>query len=107
MIKDRGNIKWSSLMLSEHREKLKELFYREDERERPELDEQKREELDSILKKAVCQQLLVRVVYYQNRQYKELMGIIKGYDQSKKSLIITFGKNENHLKISDIIDLTI
>ncbi|MFI5359076.1 MAG: YolD-like family protein [Halanaerobiales bacterium] len=92
MIKDRGNIKWTSLMLTEHREKLKELYERDKDIEKPVLDEQHLERLDFLLGEAVRLQANIEVLYYENRRLHQYEGKIslKGnglYLDSKKLLI--------------------
>lgn len=76
MIKDRGNIKWTSLMLTEHREKLEELYEHEKDIKKPLLDEQQLERLDRLIKEADRRQHSVKLVYYQNRQVQEIEGRI-------------------------------
>ena len=61
MIKDRGNIKWTSLMLTEHREKLRELYERDKDIEKPVLDEQQLEKLDSLIREVVQFQAEVKI----------------------------------------------
>lgn len=53
MIKDRGNIKWTSLMLTEHRKKLKEIWDHDQDVKRPILDEQQLEVLENKIKEAI------------------------------------------------------
>jgi|SRR5690554_393989 len=76
MIKDRGNIKWTSLMLTEHREKLEELYEHEKDIKKPLLDEQQLERLEHLTKEADREQLSVKLVYYQNHQVQEIEGRI-------------------------------
>ena len=55
MIKDRGNKKWISLMLVEHRKGLEEILEHEDDVDMPVLDEQKLEEFErSDRKEQTC-----------------------------------------------------
>ena len=74
MIKDRGNIKWTGLMLTEHRRKLEEILEHDSDIKKPVLDEQQLERLDVIIKEAVRDQFNVKMLYYKNRRLLELEG---------------------------------
>lgn len=76
MIKDRGNIKWTSLMLTEHREKLRELYERDKDIEKPVLDEQQLEKLDSLIREVVQFQAEVKIFYYENHRIRQYEGRI-------------------------------
>ncbi|NLM96999.1 MAG: YolD-like family protein [Halanaerobiaceae bacterium] len=76
MLKDRGNIKWTSLMLTEHREKLEELYEHEKYLKKPLLDEQQLERLDYLIKEAGREQHSIKLLYYHNRQIQEVEGRI-------------------------------
>ena len=105
MIKDRGNIKWTSLMLTEHREKLRELFNHDSEQKKPELDEQKKEELDFIIKMTLKHNLPIVIYYFENRKEQKIRGFIKEYVPLKELLVISVDKEDKHLNIHSIIDL--
>ncbi|HLV10320.1 MAG TPA: YolD-like family protein [Halanaerobiales bacterium] len=107
MIKDRGNIKWTSLMLTEHREKLRELFNRDNEQKKPELDEQKKEELDFIIQMAVKQNLPIIIYYFEDRKEQKIRGVIRKYVSLKDLLVISDDKKDKYLNIHSIIDLKI
>ncbi|MFW6015713.1 MAG: YolD-like family protein, partial [bacterium] len=77
MIKDRGNIKWTSLMLTEHRKKLEEIFDRRGDIDKPILDEQHQEELNYKVKEAIEKNNAVKVIYYENKRLHQVEGIIK------------------------------
>lgn len=108
MIKDRGNIKWSSLMLVDHKEKLKELFSGENDLPRPELDEQKLEEMNLLLDKSIHENTPISIVCYQDKRYHSLQGRVKSYDPVKKELVLITSEGVvNHLQLNAIIELTI
>lgn len=100
MIKDRGNIKWTSLMLTEHREKLEELFEHENDIEKPILDEQQLERLDILIREAVRDQFSVKVLYYKSRRLHESKGKIIVKDNF-------LYLNEKKLIKDNIIDIVI
>lgn len=83
-IKDRGNKKWTSLMLVEHKKRLKELKEKEGQLEKPELDEQLKEEINFKLKQALTDDLLVELEYYKNKSFIRDTGKISKVDNIEK-----------------------
>jgi len=100
MIKDRGNIKWTSLMLTEHRKGLEELFKHEDDVEMPVLDEQKIEELERTLQEAIRNNKIVEITYYNNRRHHNIRGKIQ-LSKDKSSIIIS----EKRIPLKRLIDI--
>jgi len=76
-IKDRGDIKWTSLMLTEHREALKKLKQEENNIEKPELDEQQLEEMNYFIQKAIREKTRVRIIYFKENRIQKTESIIK------------------------------
>lgn len=77
MLKDRGTIKWTSLMLPEHVQMLKNMWKEEEKIEQPIIDEQLLDELNGHLKKALSQNKTVRLTIYVNGQKEVIIGNIK------------------------------
>ncbi|MCF8001048.1 MAG: YolD-like family protein [Halanaerobiales bacterium] len=88
-IKDRGNIKWTSLMLVEHRKKLEELKNNENKREKPDLDQQIYEVFNYRIKEAIEKQYKVKIIYYDDSKYREISTYIKKFDSNQKKLYLT------------------
>lgn len=102
-IKDRGNIKWTSLMLVEHRKKLEELKESENNKKRLELDDQLYELFDYKIKLALKENIEVKITYYKNNSYENIQAYIKGFNKQNKTLIL----NNNEISLKDIIDINI
>ena len=77
MMHDRGSIKWSSLMLPEHKRKLRELYQAQFHEKRPILDEQKQEEINGFLLEAQCEEKEIQVVFFRDRGFHRIQGKIK------------------------------
>ena len=107
MIKDRGNIKWSSLMLVEHREELKKLLASIDEIPKPELDEQKLEEMNLTLQQAIRENIAVSIIYYQDKKYNYYQGKIKNYNPITKKFVLARQDTEQKLMSENIIEISI
>ncbi|KYD20160.1 YolD-like family protein [Caldibacillus debilis] len=86
MIRDRGRIKWTSLMLPEHVKMLREWAEEEKWEEEKTADEQAREEWDGILSQAVGSRRKVRVNYFRNRRYEMLTGVVRRSDPLARTI---------------------
>ena len=105
-IKDRGNIKWTSLMLVEHRKKLEDLKDSENDKKRLELDEQIYELFDYKIKSAIKEKIKVKITYYNNKDYKNITTYIKKFNKQRNSLKIAEGRISEIL-LKDIIDINL
>jgi hypothetical protein len=102
-IKDRGNKKWTAMMLIEHRKKLKELKDHEDDREKPILDEQEKAVINYRLQQALENNLSVKIKYYKDKRFKFISGKIDRVDVNRREVIIV---NER-IDVEDLLELKI
>lgn len=98
MLKDRGSIKWTSLMLPEHVQMLKDLWQEDKTSIQPLLDEQMLDELNQHLQTAFSQNKKVRLTVHLNGQKQKLIGIIVRICENEKTI---------YLKTTDGITRTI
>ncbi|PTV94435.1 YolD-like protein [Halanaerobium congolense] len=91
--KDRGNKKWTAMMLIEHRDRLKELKASEKERKKPILDDQEKKVINYRLQQALQNNLSVEIKYYEDKRFKITNGRIDKVDINQKYILI------NNLKI--------
>ena len=106
MIKDRGNKKWVSLMLTEHRKGLKKLKEAEERITKPELAADKKQELNQIFQEVQNKKQAVKVVFFSDGQTHQIVGQIKEYSLQKKEILISCKqKSDKKLKVEDILDL--
>jgi hypothetical protein len=86
MIRDRGRMKWTAMMLPEHVKILRE-WAKEDAWEEPvQLDEQKLEELNETVVNAKENKQKITVQYYAEHYYETVVGTIRSVDAIKKEL---------------------
>ncbi|AXI09308.1 YolD-like family protein [Oceanobacillus sp. 143] len=97
MTKDRGTIKWSSLMLPEHVELLKELWKEDEKVRKPLLDPQQIEIIHNDLMDAYHSERSVTISFYQNVAVSHLSGVITKLDQYRNSIILQTDDNERHI----------
>jgi hypothetical protein len=86
--KDRGNKKWTAMMLIEHRKRLKEFKEHEDAREKPILDDQEKAVINSGLRQALQSNLNVVINYYENKRFKTTVGKINKIDINNRVIWI-------------------
>ncbi len=80
MIRDRGRIKWTAMMLPEHVKKLRD-WVKEDLWESPkELDEQQLEEFNEKVQVAKATNRKVTIQYYGGHHYEAIIGKIRSFD---------------------------
>ncbi|CEG31062.1 YolD-like family protein [Peribacillus simplex] len=86
-IRDRGNIKWTSLMLPEHIKMLRQYFGEEyyDEPE-PVLDEQHLEEMNDLIAAPMEFTFPISFTLYQNNRQSSLEGLVHYVDQMNRHL---------------------
>jgi len=104
-IKDRGNIKWTSLMLVEHKKALKKLRENIDLKEKPELDEQELMRLNMILKKALKVDKTTLIVYYSKGKFKQIEGLIKKFLPLQRQILVKNEEQKIYLNLEDIFKL--
>ena len=99
MIKDRGTIKWTAMMLPEHVHELRELWDKDKKVPERTIDEQKIELLDYTIKQAITTQMEAKITFYEGNTYIEKLGHIKEVDPYT-SLLSLFSPQGQNLKIN-------
>ena len=105
-INDRGTKKWTSIMLPEHVEALKQMFAEEERKEKPLLDEQKKMEIDFLLQIALNNDSTVEIKYYANYDYQSIKGKLLMVDMLNRSLKLESDTLED-IPLHDVIDVSI
>ncbi|MFF5396426.1 YolD-like family protein [Peribacillus butanolivorans] len=106
VIRDRGRIKWVSMMLPEHVKLLREYNEGLDKVEKPVLDEQKYEEFNEIICRAMEDNITLQFTYYQKGEIKKFLGNIHYIDGLKGELrIISHASEKCILKLANIIEI--
>ncbi|MFB4471851.1 YolD-like family protein [Oceanobacillus caeni] len=105
-VNDRGNIKWTALMMPEQIQLLNEYWKTTEYKQRPILDEQELEEIGMKLQMAIHNNLTIEVKYYKDHDHKIIKGKLSKVDNFNKTLIF---QNYDRTKVGllDIINVTI
>jgi YolD-like protein len=106
VIRDRGTIKWTAMMLPEHVKMLREHQEGLDYGRKPELDEQKYEEFNETICVAMEENRKLKFIYYQKGRIAELAGHVHYVDEIRKELRVMDKEDMIHiLKVTDIMDI--
>jgi hypothetical protein len=93
-MKDRGAIKWSAMMLPEHKKLLEKLLEEQQYVEKPILTQDKCEEINRALLLALDTEQVIRIKFYQEHALQLIEGIAARYipEQRKLKIIENTGK---------------
>lgn len=106
MIRDRGKIKWTSMMLPEHVKLLRDWVKEDGYEQKREMDEQQLELMNEILSEAVEFDQFVTITHYRNRNYEIVIGKIHYWDELQQRLHIVDRFGEVHrIPVRDIADI--
>ncbi|SOC39587.1 YolD-like family protein [Ureibacillus acetophenoni] len=92
MIRDRGNIKWTAMMLPEHVKLLREWQEQDKYVKKPELDEWALQELSEQLQLAYNQKREVELKVWEEKQIYKATGIITKLNQTNATLYLEDGR---------------
>lgn len=108
MTQDRGTIKWTSLMLPEHVELLKQMWQEDKKESKPILDPQEIELINQQLLESYEHQLLIQLTFFEDNQTHCVVGkISKLYPKTKKISIKTKNHDRVELSFSSILSISI
>ena len=106
MIRDRGTIKWTAMMLPEHVTLIREMAEELQRKPRPELDSQKLEEMNELLSEAIAEHHPIVLTYYESGEYRHVVGHIHYFDELNKRLhVIDFFEERLRLSLVDVVDV--
>lgn len=108
MIRDRGRIKWTSMMLPEHVKLLRDWVKEDTYDQKREIDEQKLESMNEIISEAMEFGKTVAITHYRHKNYELVMGSIHFWDEINQKLHVVDRFEEVHrISISDIADVRV
>lgn len=106
MIRDRGRIKWTAMMLPEHVKLLRDWAHEDTFEQQKEIDEQKLEEMNSLLASAMEEHKPLIITHYRNRKYELVIGYIHYWDEFTHKLhIIDYFEDIHRISLTDIADV--
>ncbi|KKI93065.1 hypothetical protein WQ54_06045 [Bacillus sp. SA1-12] len=100
MIRDRGNIKWTSMMLPEHVKLLRDWSEADTYQEKTELDEQQLEQFNEIICLAMEEHKELIFTYYKDHFHHICSGHVHYIDPISHTLRIVDEQNGQRFKLS-------
>src|SRR4051812_20989828 len=108
MIRDRGRIKWVSMMLPEHINLLRDWVKEDQYEEQKEMDEHQLEVMNATLSEAIEFDKFVTITHYRNRNYEIVIGKIHYWDEIAQKLhIVDHFEDVHRIPIATIADIRI
>ncbi len=108
MIKDRGNKKWVAMMLPEHVEMIKQIHLDLDKQEKPILDEDKIQELETRISYSMQCHLPVDFKIWIDGFEQHISGYVHSIDHIQKRFKIRdMNDNIKYIDFSEIVDIRI
>lgn len=105
-INDRGSKKWGGFMLTEHTKFLSKLSKELKYTTKPQLDEQKCEEINNILCFAIAAEKTIKLTYFKQHAFHSVTGNIKKFDNILKQIQVYDLKGDFHtIILADIINI--
>ena len=106
MIKDRGTIKWTAMMLPEHVQSLKEIMIDEQKLKKPELDEQAIEEFELIICEAMEFNTTLLIEVFNNGFINTITGTVHYINHMKSQLIIQDNQGYfHHIPFKNLVNI--
>lgn len=88
LIKDRGTIKWTAMMLPEHVEQIREMWDHDTIIPKPTIDEQTLELFNNSIQFAFTEHKLIKITSYEKGYYLNTIGYVKKIDTHTCKLTI-------------------
>jgi len=105
MINDRGNQKWTSMMIPEHVNMLNQMWKELEYKDKPTLDEQQIEENANKLQFAVYHHRLVEVKYFADHDFHFIKGKLERI-VSNESLVFN-DEDKSRVNFDDVIAVAV
>ncbi|PAD35958.1 YolD-like family protein [Terribacillus saccharophilus] len=102
---ERGSIKWTSLMLPEHIQELKQLRQRQYDVNQPILSEDQQEEIQRKVREAYESQAPVTVEYYENKRIHSVSGTIDKVNIGMRRIEISSSTGLDYVNFTSLISL--
>lgn len=107
MLKDRGTIKWTAMMLPEHVEMIKEFAKDYYKQPKPELDEQQIQEYERIISEAIRLNQSVGIEYWKDGFFQTAEGKIDHVDLITKQLRVTNEDVQIYIPVDCLVSINI
>ncbi|AJD92016.1 hypothetical protein JMA_26990 [Jeotgalibacillus malaysiensis] len=102
--KDRGTIKWTSLMLPEHVEKLRDFFeYEYDQEKQPIMDENMMELIFLTIQESMEFGQQVELKVFKGHKKETVTGQVKMIEYQQRYIVIEEKEHESIIKFDEVV----
>ena len=105
MIRDRGNIKWTAMMLSEHVRELRKWMDQDNYTERPELNEWDLQSIQEELELAYKRQCETLIKTWDSGRIIQHHGIVEDIDLRRMCIVLKNPFGTEIIRVADIINV--
>ncbi|MDG5787706.1 YolD-like family protein [Evansella sp. AB-P1] len=108
MNRDRGVIKWTSMMLPEHVQQLKEMAKKHEKKSTPHFDGQQLEEWSRLLAKAYHHEMILSVTTIKDGIEENVEGFVHRIDQLHRTItLLNLAHEKTTLSLHDITEINV
>lgn len=105
MNRDRGRIKWTAMMLTEHITRLREWVGEDNHEEKPDIDEWTLHEFQRQLGIAYLAQCEIRVKTWRNGTFTDITGILNRMDDQMQLIYIADGLKVQKVSLNTVVGI--
>lgn len=102
MLRDRGTIKWTAMMLTEQVELLREWYDDDDKSPKPNLNEWNLEQIQEDLNVAYKRKCQIEITIWQKGYYVSHVGVIEKIDVAAGQLVLVNSNNKIKINVNDV-----
>ncbi|WP_407270587.1 YolD-like family protein [Radiobacillus sp. PE A8.2] len=103
-VNDRGNLKWTPFMMTEHTEMLNEWYESDKDVQKPIISEDKLEDMQRTIQEAIELKKQVQVFFHSSHRIQLVEGIIVGHGMNR--LEIESADGIDYLVPDEIVDIS-
>ncbi|WP_026675015.1 YolD-like family protein [Alkalihalobacterium bogoriense] len=108
MNKDRGNIKWSAMMLPEHVHLLRQLQEEQEHEVKPELDEQSFGEMNILISEALQNNSMLEICYFNECGSQTIFGTIVRINMEERMLtLLDESEQKKRVQLKQIVNVKV
>ncbi|UOE96034.1 YolD-like family protein [Alkalihalobacillus sp. LMS39] len=106
MNKDRGNIKWSAMMLPEHVHLLRQLQEEQEHEVKPLLDEQSFSEMNMLMNEALQNKSMLEICYFNEYNSQTIVGkIVHVNDEQSMLTLLDESEQKKRIQLKQIVNV--
>lgn len=107
MIQDRGNIKWTAMMLPEHVKMLRDWQEQNGKVDKPQLDEYELELISDEITRAHKSKSTIQLTYWREGYFRNDYGIVIELDMKGKTIVIDDPFGTNRYEFDEIVAVSL